>query len=118
MTLHIFNRQTGQLLETVEGVTHWTADEITAPDGTRRGFGENVGFSLTASPLADVREDIRRRDAAQAYLDETDYVTIQWQSETALGIPHHRSEAEYQAIEQQRQDSRELIRAMKTLLGE
>lgn len=47
---------------------------------------------------------------AIAFLASTDYVPVQWQDETALGIEHSRSEEDYMAILQQRQEARETIR--------
>ena len=50
------------------------------------------------------------RRIATDYLNQTDYITVQWSDETALGIEHTRSEEEYREILLKREQARETIR--------
>lgn len=65
------------------------------------------GYDETAYQAALVQYQVRQ---ATGYLQLTDYVPVQWQDETALGIEHSRTQEEYMDILQQRQAARELIR--------
>lgn len=53
-----------------------------------------------------------KKEEARSYLSSTDYISIQWQDETSLEIPHSRTDEEYQEIMQKRQEARDLIRGI------
>lgn len=54
----------------------------------------------------------------QAELTKYDYVKQQWDEETDLGLEHHRTEEEYLAILEDRQEKRIRIREIEEILGE
>lgn len=59
----------------------------------------------------NLKEETKRNILnCKQYLEETDYIVIQWQDENSLGIPHNKTEEEYINILKKRQEARETIR--------
>lgn len=56
---------------------------------------------------AVARLDTRR---AVAYLQQTDYIVLQWLEESSIGAEHSRTEDEYRAVVAKRQKARDTIR--------
>lgn len=77
-----------------------------------------VGFLLSKNyPIREFNQEVYdkamgefNKQAAMTYLKNTDYITVQWADESALGIEHTRSEDEYREILLKRQAAREAIR--------